>query len=319
MVKTIKQIKTLLEAIQQKGYVLEHRYSFNKYDIDKIVENNLMEHRNKEFNKFNVLKLEKEDIKQFEIENKDFAEITKEIKTYFATKGNNDRLKELLEEYRLIFDKIDRYELGKKSFTEIKAEHEKEHIKELVFGFYNQAYYSKTEITNKLYKIIQMFNIILKTDIKVDYEKLDYEESLNNIAKHTNEIQNIFKVKIFGNGKIKIKIVDTKQHTKIRELCINKSLSYYTKDFYVLSDSIPTPKYINLYENVANTFFKLNLNMQQLEQFKTDYPNVTLFDDTLENLNYIDGFGKNNLWRIDYIKEAINDSNLNHYSKAKAI
>ena len=99
MVKTIKQIKTLLEAIQQKGYVLEHRYSFNKYDIDKIVENNLMEHRNKEFNKFNVLKLEKEDIKQFEIENKDFAEITKEIKTYFATKGNNDRLKELLEEW----------------------------------------------------------------------------------------------------------------------------------------------------------------------------------------------------------------------------
>ncbi len=332
--KNIKQLKKLLEDIKHKNYLLSE-YSFSDYDIEKVISNNLTRHRDNIFNDLNSMQLKSDRADNFKIYKddgekafKDFAEIETEIKKHFSSRTKADTQEELLKEVSLNFElNGESWDIRKKPFNEIKAILEREHKKELVFYNYFSEYITTRETSERVNKIVELFNIVLKKNISIKFNELDYKEPLDNIADHINKSQDTFKVRLFLNHKLKIRFSDDADFKKIRTLLMNQEFKRYTKEVYFLSDSLTDAEIkelskMQIAENGEKSFLYISMNEETLKAWKVKKPNVKFIldmDREQQDIKYIYSFYKNDKYREDSIKKMVAESRLSSYALNQTI
>lgn len=357
--KNIKELRQLLINIQKKEYLLMG-YSFTKYDIDNIISNNLKKHRDTIFNELNVMKLKTDQPERFLIEKtlktpikeyyekkgfsdseikdfmdetkkeyyretkfKDFDEITAEIKKHFSIRTIKEKKEELLKECPLNFViKNENWDFRNKPFNYIKSKLNEEHKKELVFNNYQDSYGAIASTLENIKKITMLFNIVLNKNISFDFSAFGYKEPLDNVSELVNKSQDTFKIRLFLNGTLKIKVFNDVEFKKIRTLLINEKFKTYTKEFYVLSDSLKKSEIkelsrMYLSENKVNSFLCLRFNEMELNIWKKNHQNINLIKSSeIEkyNIKSIYNFVKSDKHRIDFIKKRVVDSGLDNYA-----
>jgi len=365
--KTKDELKTLLEQIKNKGYLLKD-YSLTEYDIKDIISNNLKKCRDEAFYKYNTENLKNDSPEQFNIYNikkipiekyykdkfkdlpqeeindliknsrneeiteetfKDFAEIEAEIKKHFNKRTDSEILNRLTKEVYLKFELngVWRYDVEKKSFEEIKNILEQEHKKELIFSNHFGSYSFGRDTAEKMQKIQRTINLILKEDfLNLDLNNIEYNEDLKSIETKINEQQQKIKVRIFGNNKLKIRFSDDTKFKKVRKFFIDTEFNRYTKEVYFLSDTLRDSEikelgHFALYENKENSFINIKMNYKTLMDYKKRYPKTTFFvgrdEQEKQDLKYIYSFGRDDTWRIDTLKNKVDESRLNEYAKQR--
>ena len=331
--KTIKDLEKCLNVIKNKGFLLSSS-SYIDYDIDSIITKNLENCRREYFNKYNVLELKSDKVENFKMKDnignrKDFEEIKKEIKEYFNKRSTEDLINEVLKEVSLRFRYPKGitcyYDMNKLSFEEIEENLYLQHKKELIFQYYSQ--YSLTGgIKETMLKITTLFNLVLKLKINIDYTSLKYNDSIETIKELINTSQDIFNVRIFMNGNIKIKFKDTKQQEKIRELLINDKYQTYKKEFYILLDVLDKEDLFNLdsliiYTNKVNCFANIKMNNEEHKKYIAKYDNIAILDGSLEwnmqdNFSCVAHINKSDSFK--YAIARINETDFNAYLKRTA-
>jgi hypothetical protein len=321
--KTIKELKQLLKPIKEKNYILKD-YSFNDYDIKNIIENNLNKHKGLIFSKYNLLKLKLDRLENFSIFKKDkslkdFAEIEKEIKNYFLSKTETDKIKELIKDINLNLS-FNNYDLSKKPLKNIFAQLQKEFKKEIVF--YNSIGYSAKDSTeNTLNKIVNLFNLVLKTNININLNDLDYKTDLKTIETTINDSQNIFKCRLFYNSKMKIKFLNSEYHNKISQLFLNDSFSRFKKVVYVKIEDYKTYKKLFDYKYISigllndKIVLSVDLNTKDIQTLKDNNILYKIYEDSTDNYynkdyKKIAGFYNTDDYNIEDIKKSVVISNI---------
>ena len=238
IIKNLQDANTeILKEIQNKGYTLDG-YSFNDYDINSVIEHNLKNYFEKCVSKFNVLNLKNTpEPKVYKKDNslKDFAEVENEVKEYFKQFKPKDRLKELFNQRFSLNNYLENalkvrwyYEVENifNSVEELKTKLNEVIKNNLKFNHYINNYYETYKMRDVLYNINELCEIVLNKSF--DYTKFKDTNDLN-ISEHINELQDIFKIKVFKNGKYELKFNDVKDFEKIKESLINEEVENYNK------------------------------------------------------------------------------------------
>ena len=337
--RTLKELKKDLEKLQSKGYYLES-YRLDDLTIKNILENNIHKHRNKIFmdnKKYDLETISENDFKIYD-ENKklkDFNIIEKEIKNFFNNMSKEDILKDLTRQPKLY---IKEEEDNRMNFFDLSLEDKKqaifkEHKKDLTFKCYYNDYSKGRDYLNFFNTFKNIINIVLDKDF-LSFKDLDinYNDNLINIEDKINKSQDVLKIRVFKNGKIKIKFLNNNEDfNKARKHFLNNELKRHKKNFLVLYDVLKEEDYKNInylkvYENEENAFIELRLNYFDLQNYKNKYPRTYFIENNnqntrLYNIKCVDSILKNDLKSNskDIFKKrflnCLDDSRLNNYAK----
>ena len=290
--KTIKNLKQICTIAQEKGYTLnqDRSLNFSDYDIKNILENNIRIHKENCIKKYNKLKLD--NIKNIDIFNKertlkDFAEIEKEIKTYFKSFTDKNRISELIKKVNIntnyyFKEKWSLYDYHKNHSQEDFLKDLQEKIKkELVFKLH-YSYGFNTSLYEFFNRFNQLVKLLFNKEIDFNLNTLPYKADIKEFETLINSSQNVYIVRLFNNGNVKISFKDIKQFETLKELYINYNVELNKKEFYISfengykNDNKRNDLILYSFNDVL--FINVKLNLTEKQEIEKKYMLYSLED-----------------------------------------